>query len=226
MTGAARAVSWAAASVRRPRRARCSGEVHQEHNVDLAAAFAWLAASSGDEHWRALSQEASRFVEAMWDAPRGAFDAGTREDGVTRNALLALDAQVWPLLALPGGAARYHQAYIRGAQRLRTRDGAGYAYSQAGGGAWTEGTAMTELLRKLLGSDRDASAAVAAIGLARAPDGGYFATTAATLPTGFMLDTDPAQPRVYRHLEHLGAAAWVALCDRGFDPFTAARSLP
>ena len=197
-----------------------------EHNVDLAAAFAWLAASSGDAHWRALSQDASRFVEAMWDGQRGAFDAGTREDGVTRNSLLALDAQVWPLLALPEGAARYHQAYIRGAQRLRTRDGAGYAYSQAGGGAWTEGTAMTELLRKLLGSDRAAPAAVAAIGLARAPDGGYFATTAAALPTGFMLDTDPAQPRVYRHLEHLGAAAWVALCDRGFDPFTAARSLP
>ena len=197
-----------------------------EHNVDLAAAFAWLAASSADAHWRALSEAASRFVEAMWDGQRGAFDAGTREDGVTRNSLLALDAQVWPLLALPNAVARYHQAYANGAQQLRTRDGAGYAYSEAGGGAWTEGTAMTELLRKLLGSEAAAPAAVAAIGLARAPDGGYFATTAVALPTGFMLDTDPAQPRVYRHLEHLGAAAWVALCDLGFDPFTPARSLP
>ncbi len=197
-----------------------------EHNVDLAAAFAWLAASSGDSHWRGLSLAASRFVEAMWDAPRGGFDAGTREDGVTRNALLAIDAQVWPLLALPDGAARYHQAYVRGAQSLRTPDGAGYAYSEAGGGAWTEGTAMTELLRKLLGAAAGAPAAVAAIGLAHAPDGGYFATTSAALPTGFMLDTDPDQPRVYRHLEHLGAAAWVALCDRGFDPFIGARSLP
>jgi hypothetical protein len=197
-----------------------------EHNIDLAAAFARLAASSGDAHWQALSQSASRFVEAMWDAQRGGFDAGTLEDGVTRNPLLALDAQVWPLLALPDAAARYHQAYAEGAQRLRTRDGAGYAYSEAGGGAWTEGTAMTALARKLLGGHTAAPAAVAAIGLARAPDGGYFATTAAALPTGFMLDTDPAQPRVYRHLEHLGATAWVALCDRGFDPFTAARSLP
>jgi hypothetical protein len=197
-----------------------------EHNIDLAAAFAWLAASSGDAHWRALSQDASRFIQAMWDGQRGAFDAGTREDGVTRNPLLALDAQIWPLLALPDVAARYHQAYAMGAQQLRTRDGAGYAYSEAGGGAWTEGTAMTELLRKLLGSDAAAPAAVAAIGLARTPDGGYFATTAAELPTGFVLDTDHGQPRVYRHLEHLGAAAWVALCDRGFDPFTAARSLP
>jgi hypothetical protein len=197
-----------------------------EHNIDLAAAFAWLAASSGDAHWRELSQSASRFVDAMWDGQRGAFDAGTREDGMTRNPLLALDAQVWPLLALPGAAARYHQAYAQGAQRLRTRDSAGYAYSEAGGGAWTEGTAMTELLRKFLGSGAAVPAAVAAIGLARASDGGYFATTTAALPTGFMLDTDPAQPRVYRHLEHLAASAWVALCDRGFDPFTASRALP
>jgi len=197
-----------------------------EHNIDLAAAFAWLAASSGDARWRAPSQAASRFVEAMWEPQRGSFDAGTREDGVTRNSLLALDAQVWPLLALPEAAARYHQAYSKGAQRLRTPDGEGYAYSEAGGGAWTEGTAMTELLRKLLGSGAAAPGAVAAIGLARAPDGGYFATAAAVLPTGFMIDTDPGQQRVYRHLEHLGAAAWVALCDRGFDPFTGARSLP
>ena len=197
-----------------------------EHNADLAAAFGWLAASSGDAHWRELSAVAGRFVEAMWDGQRGAFDAGTREDGVTRNSLLALDAQVWPLLALPGAAARYHPAYAKAAQQLRTRDAGGYAYSEAGGGAWTEGTAMTELLRKLLGNEAPASPAAAAIALARAPDGGYFATTAAALPTGFMLDTDPAQPRVYRHLEHLGAAAWVALCDRRYDPFTAARSLP
>jgi len=60
-----------------------------EHNIDLAAAFAWLAASSGDAHWRALSQTARGFVEAMWDGQRGVFDAGTREDGVTRNSLLA-----------------------------------------------------------------------------------------------------------------------------------------
>jgi hypothetical protein len=197
-----------------------------EHNTDLAAAFAWLASSSGDAHWRALSEDASRLVEAMWDQQRGAFDAGTRDDGVTRNPLLALDAQIWPLLALPHGAARYHQAYAKSAQLLRTRDGDGYAYSEAGGGAWTEGTAMTELLRKLLGSEAGAPAAVAAIAQARAPDGGYFATMSTALPTGFMLDTDPAQPRVYRHLEHLAAAAWVALCDRGVDPFTAARSLP
>jgi hypothetical protein len=48
----------------------------------------------------------------------------------------------------------------------------------------------------------------------------------AELPTGFMLATDPSKPRMYLHLEHLGASAWAALAEQGFNPFTGARSLP
>ena len=197
-----------------------------EHNVDLFAAFGWLAAASADAHWRTQSEVALRFVASMWDSPRGVFAAGTREDGVTRNPLLALDAQIWPLLAVPGATVRYIEAYTRGAQRLRSSDGSGFAYSEAGDGAWTEGTAMAALLRSYLTETALAPAPSAAIELARASDGGYYATTAAALPTGFMLDTDPNQPRVYRHLEHLGAAAWVALWQQRFNPFTGTRTLP
>jgi len=46
------------------------------------------------------------------------------------------------------------------------------------------------------------------------------------MPTGFMLPTEPSAPRVYFHLEHLGAAAWAALADCSFNPFTGGRSLP
>jgi hypothetical protein len=198
-----------------------------EHNADLAAAFARFAAASGDAHWLALSQAAAAFVDAMWDAPRGAFAAGTAQDGVTRNPLLALDAQVWPLLALPGAVARYGEVVTHGLQRLRTDSGgaAGYAYSDAGVGLWTEGTAQVTLLERLSGHNA-ARAALAAIETARVPGGGYYATTVPALPTGFMLDTDPTQPRAYLHLEHLGAAAWVALEEQGFNPFTGNRRLP
>jgi hypothetical protein len=41
-----------------------------------------------------------------------------------------------------------------------------------------------------------------------------------------MLATDPTKPRVYFHLEHLGASAWAALADQGYNPFTGGRSLP
>jgi hypothetical protein len=196
-----------------------------EHNVDLAAAFSRLALASAEPHWQRPARAAAHFVEAMWYPQRGAFAAGTSADGVTRNPLLALDAQVWPLLALPGAALRYAEVLSLALPRIAAASG-GYAYSEAGGGTWTEGTAQVLLLRRRLQLGAPEGRCEAAIEAARAPDGGYYATTVAALPTGFMLDTAPGQPRVYQHLEHLGAAAWVALAEQGFDPFTAARSLP
>ena len=38
------------------------------------------------------------------------FRAGTAEDDVTHNPMLALDAQVWPLMALPGVAEKFAPA--------------------------------------------------------------------------------------------------------------------
>jgi hypothetical protein len=75
-----------------------------EHNTDLAAAFGWLARVTGDAHWRQRMTVAANFVAAMWNADCGCYAVGTAEDGVTLNPLLALDAQVWPLMALPGAA--------------------------------------------------------------------------------------------------------------------------
>ena len=40
-------------------------------------------------------------VGAMWRPRCGCFAVGTTEDGKTRNLYLALDAQTWPLLAIP-----------------------------------------------------------------------------------------------------------------------------
>jgi hypothetical protein len=195
-----------------------------EHNVDLAAAFERLAAATADARWRSPAQTAAHFVESMWDAHSGSFAAGTAADGVTRNPLQALDAQIWPLLALPSAINRYPALLPHAMQRLGAAGG--YAYSEAGGGAWTEGTAQVLLLLKRLHRDTLLPAPETAIAAARAPDGGYYATTLAALPTGFMLDTDPSKPRVYLHLEHLGAAAWVALAEQGFNPFTGGSSLP
>jgi hypothetical protein len=160
----------------------------------------------------------------MWDANSGSFDAGTAADGVTRNPLQALDAQIWPLLALRSANERHPELLPHAMQRLGAAGG--YAYSAAGGGAWTEGTAQVLLLLKRLHRDTLLRSPESAIAGARTPDGGYYATTLAALPTGFMLDTDPSKPRVYLHLEHLGAAAWVALAEQGFNPFTGGSSLP
>src|SRR5579863_4070524 len=115
-----------------------------EHNTDLAAAFGWLARVTGDAHWRQRMAVAAAFVAAMWSVDCGCYVAGTTEDGVTLNPLLALDAQVWPLMALPGAARLPEPVLHTLDSRLRYQGG--YSYSEADGGLWVEGTAQVAVL--------------------------------------------------------------------------------
>lgn len=195
-----------------------------EHNTDLAAAFALLAARSGESGWRDRADIARRFVDAMWSADCACFAAGTGNDGVTRNPTLALDAQIWPLTALPGAAVKNAAAIATADKRLRVGDG--FAYGEARSGVWTEGTAQAALLLKLLGRTDEARRLTAVIDSQRTPDGGFYATSVSALPTSFGSETDPSQPRLYFKLPHLGALAWAALAERGFNPFTATAKLP
>jgi hypothetical protein len=195
-----------------------------EHNTDLAAAFALLGRVTGDVHWRQRAAVAVNFVDAMWNSGCSCFAVGTAEDGETANPMLALDAQVWPLMALPGMVAKRAAVLQTIDARLRFENG--YTYGAAGGGLWIEGSAQVAVLLELLRRQPQARALRAAINAQRTPNGGYYASGAAATATGFMLATDPSAPRVYFHLEHLGAAAWAALADQGYNPFTGGRSLP
>lgn len=195
-----------------------------EHNTDLAAAFGRLAARTGDSRWRSLAAEAERFVDSMWDPACACFAAGTAEDGITRNPILVLDAQVWPLTALPGAAKKFASAMATAEQRMSVDEG--FSYGEDRDGVWTEGTGQMALLQKLLGRTGKARSLIAVIESQRAPDGGFYATSVRALPTGFMLDADPTKPRLYFRLPHLGAAAWAAIAERGFNPFTATTGLP
>jgi hypothetical protein len=195
-----------------------------EHNTDLVAAFRWLARTTGDAHWQTRAREAQEFVSAMWRADSGYFAVGTGEDGVSINPLLALDAQIWPLMAIPGAATGYDAALATSERRLRFENG--YTYSEAGGGMWSEGTAQVVALLELLHRDSAARTVQVSLQTQRAQDGGYYASNVPATPTGFMLATDPTKPRVYFHLEHLGAAAWAALAEQRFNPFTGRSELP
>lgn len=194
-----------------------------EHNIDLAAAFALLASSTRDSRWQQRSAEAAAFVAAMWGGTCGCYATGTGVDGVTINPLLATDAQVWALLALPHDDTRRSRV-LETIQRHLSIAG-GITYSAARGGLWTEGTAQTALLLRLLHQDREAARLSAVVAAQRSPKGGYFATDTASLPTGFSL-SDGSGLRFYFHQRHLGATSWAALADRGFNPFVAAPALP
>jgi hypothetical protein len=196
-----------------------------EHNTDLSAAFSLLAQGSADPVWNGRAEQAGRFVTAMWDDTQGGFSTGTGNDGVQRNRLIVLDANIWPLLAIPGLAALHAEGALALVDSRLGSDG-GYTYSEAGPGVWIEGTAQVALLQKLRGRDADARALLQTVDAARAPAGGYFATLGATIATGF---ADPANPKVeryYLHVPHLAAAAWAALAERGFNPFTDSTALP
>ena len=194
-----------------------------EHNIDLAAAFARLGEATHDAHWAMRAGQARALVAVLWDKACGCFAAGTGLDGKTPNRFVALDAQLWPLLALPGAMARYGGALQTARAKMMVRGG--FTYSETGKAVWTEGTAQAALLVALLHQPGQAAQLLAVATRNRAPDGGYFAAGRDT-DTGFRLDTDPAQARTYFHLPHLGALAWVALAERRFNPFSGKGALP
>jgi len=193
-----------------------------EHNTDLTAAFTGLAGATGDKSWMVEARAAQKFVRAMWEQRCGCFAVGTTEDGRTRNLYLALDAQTWPLLAIPDAATRYKTAMAP----TSLRDGDGFAYSEAKEGLWTEGTAQVALLLELSGHNDEAESFMKAVTAMRAPDGSYYAASTRELPTGFMSETDPTQPRQYFHIAHLAAASWAAIAQERYNPFTGSKSLP
>jgi hypothetical protein len=194
-----------------------------EHNTDIAAAFAQLAVATGDAHWRDRARAASGFVSAMWNAKCGCFDAGMAEDSNARNVTLALDAQLWPLLAIP--AARQHAdvALATVKQRLSLRGGLSYGETREG--VWTEGTEQAALAMRLLGREKEARVLMAAGQKDRAPGGFYFAADTKT-STGFDLQTDLSQHRAYFRIPALAPLAWAALAQTGFNPFTGTKALP
>ncbi len=194
-----------------------------EHNIDLAAAFARLGEATHDAHWAMRAAQARALIAVLWDKACGCFAAGTGLDGKTPNHFLALDAQLWPLLALPGGVTRYGAA-LKTARTKMAVDG-GFAYSQARGAVWTEGTAQAALLAALMKQPQEAARLMAVVEKNRSPGGGYFAADR-NADTGFRLDTDASQARRYFHMAHLGALAWAALAQRRFNPFTFAPTLP
>lgn len=190
----------------------------------LVAAFRRLSKATDDSRWDARANDARSFVESMWQPDCACFAVGTGEDGTSPNTLLALDAQIWPLLAIDGAEARFPGVVETVSQRLAV-DG-GYAYGEAKLGVWTEGTAQVGVLLLLQGKVKAAAALQAPIARNLTNDGWYFAGDKQELPTGFMLETDPSKPRVYFRMPHLGALAWVALFEQGLNPFTGNVSLP
>jgi hypothetical protein len=183
-----------------------------EHNLDLAALFAWLdRISAPGRDWSAQARHARDFVAAQWDAPSGHFWMGTTADGVTPlRSPSALDVQLWSQL-LPDVPAPWRRAmaWIKHANAVK----GGFAFTDARDGMWTEGTAQAALVYRRMGADATADTLFASLAKQASPDGYLYATPARRMTAVYSF---------YRHQPCLAATAWAVLAALKRNPYMAA----
>ncbi|MCR6630531.1 MAG: hypothetical protein NVV74_11040 [Magnetospirillum sp.] len=193
-----------------------------EHNVDLAALYAWLGRS--DSRWRPAAEAARAFVAEQWQPADGHFLTGTLPDGHSPNrATSGLDAQVWPLL-LPDAPRDWRRvlAYVRAAHGV----GAGFDFNDDRDGIWWEGTAQVALALAATGDQAGWNTALATLAGQFSPGGLIWASSVPRLTTGLALAPDSGEADfVYYRRPHLGATAWAVLAARRWNPFVG-RPLP
>lgn len=180
-----------------------------EHNIDLAAMFAWLArisAPGGD--WSAQARRARGFVAMQWDAASGHFWTGTESDGMTPlRSPSALDVQLWAQL-LPDASPAWQRALAWVEHRHAVAGG--FAFTDARDGMWTEGTTQAALVYRRRGDTAAANRLFASIARQAAPSGFLYATP------------EPRVAALYSHYHHrpcLAATAWAVIAASGHNPY-------
>ena len=193
-----------------------------EHNIDLVALFARLAAAAPDpqerSRWQAAQAAARRFVDSAWDAPSGHFFVGTTADGVTPNhAMSALDVQLWAQL-LPDAPTAWRRA-LNYVEREHAVAG-GFDFNADRDGLWLEGTAQAALVYRVAADEARAQALFATIAGQFGTDGLVYATREPRITTGLGISSDSKSDdfRYYRR-PHVGATAWAALAALRVNPF-------
>lgn len=191
-----------------------------EHNLDVYAAFTVMSQITNDPQWQADAEHARQFIEAMWDAQRGCYLAGTL-DPENRNALpnqLPLDVQAWSVLVLPN-VLMLHPKLLDCAEanhRASHHGFSGFDFNEDKDGVWFEGTGhMTsayafagdpskpESLREELRRVQQS----ASLGDGR----GTVAACHDGVSTGFGF-------KLFRRL-HVGATAWNVFAQLAFNPY-------
>ncbi len=182
-----------------------------EHNIDLAALFAWLdriSAPGGD--WGAQARRARHFVAGQWDASSGHFWMGTTADGVTPlRTPSALDVQLWAQL-LPQAPGKWQRAldWIEHANAVP----GGFDFTDTRDGLWTEGTAQAALVYRRIGAAARANTLFESIAQQVSPGGYLYATPAPRIAAVYSW---------YHHQPCLAATAWAVLAALDRNPYLA-----
>jgi hypothetical protein len=192
--------------------------ISTEHNVDVYAAAAWLHRLTGKARRAEAASQARRFLERAFAGDH--FLLGTKPDGrLADPAMLALDVQLWPWMAIPDAPAKWRSALDFAARHLAAGDG--FDFNGDRDGMWVEGTAQASLAYRIAGDRRRSEQLLSTLEADRAPSGFLNATRAARVSTGLSIDpTKTVADLFYFKRPHLGATAWAALAASAWNPFT------
>ena len=188
-------------------------------NLIAYAVFSRLYDVTADEKYLEASQSAVRFVENMYNEWKGRFVVETLEDGFTPDptSIVLLDVQSLSGLAMWDSFAPYHKT-LSTIEDLKVRKG-GYAYNRNNkkGGWWSEGTAFTALMYRVLGKQNKYEEAMNALVKIQAPNGLFPAATIDKYYTGITL-YDGSSLRFTKDT-HIAPSAWFIMAANGYNPF-------
>jgi hypothetical protein len=194
-----------------------------EHNIDVHAAAAWLHRLTRDDHYSAIASSARRFLNWAYNAEDGYFAIGTSSDGGRAGPeKLALDTQLWPLLAVADAPGQWLKALAFAEQHFRV--GNGFDFNSDRDGIWVEGTAQAALAYRSAGEMSNSTKLIDGFDSDRTESGLLNATRTGKVSTGLSVDpTRPAADFFYFRRPHLGATAWAVLAATGWNPFAGRR---
>jgi hypothetical protein len=190
-----------------------------EHNADVHAAARWLFRLTGERKYDGAAGQARRLLDRAFRGDH--FLLGTKPDGsLADEGLLALDAQLWPWMAMPESPEAWKSAL--GFAKARLGVAGGFDFNGDRNGLWVEGTAQAALAYRISGSADESDRLLAGLKADRTPSGLLNASRPARLTTGLSIDpTGGGDPDFfYYRRPHLGATAWAVLAETGWNPFT------
>jgi hypothetical protein len=236
LDGAERLASWMSSVAGGPGPAGFTGGLHgfddaqvrvpwksTEHHADIAAVAHWLHRLTGKQVYADMEATARGFLVRMFDQEAGGFRIGTLPDGsLSPIERIAMDAQVWPLIAVSDAPAGWRRALDLIDTRLAVPGG--YDFNGDRDGLWAEGTAQAALVQKAMGRASPADRLLDSLAQLQSSDGWLRATNVPRLTTGLAIGPDSkGDDFFYYPRPHLGATAWAVLAAEGWNPFTGGR---
>lgn len=194
-----------------------------EHNVDVVAAATWAARLTGEGRFTKIAGIARGFLDSAFDASAGAFRLGTEPDGrLAEIRKVALDTQLWPLLAVVDAPQTWRRALSYAEARLAVPGG--FDFNEDRDGLWVEGTAQAALTYAAIGDQSSSNRLLQGLENHRSASGWLYATREAQITTGLPLGPDStSEDFLYFRRPHLAATAWAVLAAERWNPFTGRR---